>query len=692
MNLTRIKLFMAACMAVCLCALVPARAVAQTTIYGAYLYSESAEMQPGIWSFPASADATFTNVFINGDLRPNGGAVYANGKYYVVSYMDMGFMMLAYMLVFDMETYEIENTVMIEDWNVSYVTSDMTYDPSTGNIYACSLNADASGSFNLSLFDTSTGRQTPIAPIERMCALAASPDGTLYGISADDGTLYTIDKTTAALTEIGSTGVQPENNQSATIDETTGVMYWSAYTADGGALYTVDTTTGQATHVFSYGNKTQLIGIYTLKPEHKEPASPTEVALNFDGGSLDGSLDFTMPVNDFDQNPLEDVELNYELTVDVDNKLTGTAAPGEKVSLPLSFEEAGSHLFSLSASNAYGASAAVNFMKFVGFDTPKPVTDVVIGKEGDNTVTLTWALPETGVNDGYIDHENVTYRIVRQPDNVLVEENFVGTDFSEVLTPEEKRICYYEVAAKAAGNTGVATISNYVILGEHYVLPVDDDLTDWTLYPLYTVIDSNADNATWRYSLDSGSVMYEWAFADNNDDWFITPSMYMEAGKQYVITASMRNDWDDVYTGVIEYAVGAGTTVDVMRTVADNIEVTSSQFEDYKSEPFSVNADGYYNVGIHIKGDDSTYYVYLGHLAIEESENGGMAEVGTAGSIRISRSGNTVSISNPQGLSMQLYNAAGQIVGESSEIHLDLQLCRGVYLLRSAEGCRKFVM
>lgn len=95
-----------------------------------------------------------------------------------------------------------------------------------------------------------------------MCALAASADGTLYGIGADDGILYTIDKETAALTEVGPTGVTPENTQSATIDGDTGQMYWSAYTADGGALYTVDTATGKATHVFTYPDKAHNRHLY----------------------------------------------------------------------------------------------------------------------------------------------------------------------------------------------------------------------------------------------------------------------------------------------------------------------------------------------------------------------------------------------------------------------------------------------
>lgn len=683
------KLFLA----ICFCLVFGTKADAQKTIYGANLYSESEDMAPGIYSFTDTPDSKLTCVYTDGDLRPNAGAVYANGKYYAVSYMDMGFMTIAYMLVYDVSSYTMQDMVMIEDWNVSYVSSDMTYDPSTGSIYACSLNADGSGNFNLSLFDTNTAKQTPIAPIERMCALAAAPDGTLYGIGAADGVLYKIDKTNAELTEVGPTGVQPENNQSATIDEDTGVMYWSAYTKDGGALYTVDTTTGQANKVFSYPDQTQIVGIYTLKAEHNEPAAPTEVSLNFDGGSLNGTMDFNMPVNNFDEKPLTDEKLNYDLTIDIGKKISGSAAPGEKVSVPLSFDEEGNHIFSLTVSNDAGTSEAVNMTRYIGFDTPKPVTDMKIAKDDNNKITLTWNQPESGVNEGYVDLNNLTYKIVRQPDNVVVDDKFKGTEFSEALTPEEKRICYYEISAMAADKSSDSTISNYVILGEHYLLPVDDDLTDWTRYPLYTVIDANGDKATWRYDLGTESIMYEWAYGDGNDDWLITPSIYMEAGKQYVITASLRNEAENVNTGIIEYAVGKDDTAAAMNTITDNITIKSADFEDYKSDKFSVSEDGYYNVGIHIKGDDSMYYVYINRLMINEDTSTGISDANAGKSnISLSRNSATVTISNPDGLAIYIFNASGQCVGKSSSAHIEMQLGKGMYIMKSARGNKKFIM
>ncbi len=203
-------------------------------------------MSWGIYSFQATPEITFTPIWLDGDLMGNGGAVYANGKYYVLSYLDFGgAFTVGSLSICDVEKQEF-NYVDIMDWNVSYVTTDMTFDPATGNVYGCSLDQSGDGSFNLSIMNLENGVQSPIAPIEQMCALAADKNGTLYGISASSGTLYTIDKATAELTKIGDTGVQPSGTQSATFDPASQILYWSAYTEEGGALYQVDTTNGQA--------------------------------------------------------------------------------------------------------------------------------------------------------------------------------------------------------------------------------------------------------------------------------------------------------------------------------------------------------------------------------------------------------------------------------------------------------------
>ena len=114
----------------------PASGNRQTTLYGCCLFSENNTMPKGIYSFPATENTSFTPLWVNGDLMANGGATYANGLYYIFTYLDFGGMGVASLLTCDVESQEIIATADIPmyDYNISYISTDMAYDPTTGRI------------------------------------------------------------------------------------------------------------------------------------------------------------------------------------------------------------------------------------------------------------------------------------------------------------------------------------------------------------------------------------------------------------------------------------------------------------------------------------------------------------------------------------------------------------------------------
>ena len=187
-----------------------------TTLCGVLRYSNAPAFKNGLYTIEAKQDAQPTLYWRDTDLAlmGNGGAVYANGKYYVLSFLDFGVLISTY-VVADIETmtYEAKDEPMRIDY--SYIASDLTYDATTGMVYAVSLNEKGDGTFVLSSMNLENAKKTPIGSIMQMCALAADKEGQLYGIGID-GILYKIDKQTAITTAIGATGVTPSSDQSAT--------------------------------------------------------------------------------------------------------------------------------------------------------------------------------------------------------------------------------------------------------------------------------------------------------------------------------------------------------------------------------------------------------------------------------------------------------------------------------------------
>lgn len=661
------------------------------TIYGSWQYSESYEMSWGIYSFQATPEITFTPVWLDGDLMGNGGAVYANGKYYVLSYLDFGgAFTVGSLSICDVEKQEF-NYVDIMDWNVSYVTTDMTFDPATGNVYGCSLDQSGDGSFNLSIMNLENGVQSPIAPIEQMCALAANKNGTLYGISASSGTLYTIDKATAELTKIGDTGVQPSGTQSATFDPASQILYWSAYTEEGGALYQVDTTNGQATLIGTYPDKTQIRGIYIKSDTpQQQPGDISDALVTFEKGALEGNISFTLPSNDSEGQPLSG-ELTYEVSIDGKVTVSGQGTPGQAVSEPLKVENNGMYRFTISVRNDAGSAPAVNIERFVGIDTPRAVTDVTLTADG-NTMSLTWKLPETGIHDGYVDPKQVTYRIVRQPDNETAQEAYAGTSFQETQSVEEgMQIHYYSITPLSEYGDGEETESNFVILGESLPVPVDEDLTDWTRFPLFSALDCNNDRATWIYSLEANTIRYDWAYSETNDDWLITPPVKLEAGYDYQMSCDLRSE-DDQYAAEVEMAFGTDATAEAMtNNIMQAVAIDHAQGKTYTSALFNVTTTGLYRLGIHACGKSSIYYLYADRLRIEKKEQSGI-DAQLPKDVQVTSDNGTAYITNPEQRLVRIYDLNGILLHESSQSSFSIRVPQGIYLLQYDGHVQKFCL
>jgi hypothetical protein len=594
------------------------------TLYGFMTYSQSGHSN-GIHSLKAEDGAQPELFMADGDMLSNGGAVYADGKCYVLSYMDFFGSMMWWYQVYDLDTEEM---TMVSDaaWGVKDAGSAMTYDPSTGNVYSICIDAADNDKFTLSTMDLLDGTKTPVAGIdERMCAMAATASGVLYGIGMD-GNLYTIDKFTAGRTLVGPTGVKPESNQSAVVDWKTGVMYWSAYTADGGALYTVDTGTGQATLLSTYDDKQQLVGLFIRQTAVADgaPSSVDGFSVEFDKATTAGTAAFTMPTLDINGETLAN-ELSYGVRLDEETLAEGIAQPGDRVEEGIVSPRTGNCRFTVYVSNATGEGKPESINVWVGPDTPLKVEDLSLAEDGGD-LSLSWKLPARGVNGGYVDPELTRYRIVRGPYEDMTVEDFEGTEFREAYDSGGVNPHMYTVTPVYDGRTGETALSNTVITGRYCEPPFSEDLTDPFRSLVFTAVDSNQDECTWLYDWDEKAMKCEWPISPSSDDWLISAPILFQADKTYVVSLGIRSEgkwnyddevYEDVYAGTLSMFLGDKAETDAMtEEIIKPYDVEKTEWHSLSSDRFSVPATGVYHIGLHHSGTRSIYYTYLRSLDI----------------------------------------------------------------------------
>ena len=203
---------------------------------------------------------------------------YVNGYYYVYTALFNGFYFYVdrFMKIIP-ETWNVVSSVAI-----SNVPWDMAYDYSTNTMF---------GITNNSLVDINieNGVMKDIGAFGRdVVAIACNFAGNLFVVDIN-GDLCAVNKETAALTVIGSTGITTnENIQSMAFHHQSGRLFWAAQddNANMSRFCEVNTTTGHATVAGNIAGNAQIFALYSpfVAPVLVTKLTPldgaTQVALN----------------------------------------------------------------------------------------------------------------------------------------------------------------------------------------------------------------------------------------------------------------------------------------------------------------------------------------------------------------------------------------------------------------------------
>lgn len=132
--------------------------------------------------------------------------------------------------------------------------SGMAGDPTSGTMYAWSTDCAANTLYTL---DVSSGAVTTVGTSSGVCVIdiAVNASGDMYGLDILTDDLVSIDKTTGAVTAIGSVGFDANFAQGMDFDEATGTLYLAAYNnaTSAAELRIADTSTGASTVVGAIG-------------------------------------------------------------------------------------------------------------------------------------------------------------------------------------------------------------------------------------------------------------------------------------------------------------------------------------------------------------------------------------------------------------------------------------------------------
>lgn len=423
------------------------------------------------------------------------------------------------------------------------LAKDMTYSPADEKIYGIFKAGQYSTSWVLATYDGETFATSKIGDLPygtTYSAIAADGEGNLYAIDADMGQLVSIDKTTAAVTTIGSLGVITKiADQSAAIDASTGKMYWIARASDYSptqSLYEVDLTTGKATKLYDVTSG-RYSGLFIPAPKASAtaPAAAENLAAEFTGQGTDMKITFTMPSTTFGGTALTG-DVDYTIYCDGAEVATGTAEAGTEVEKVLALE-AGEREISVICSKGEEKSPRAKISALVGFDVPTNISDLKAESDG-NTVTLTWTAP-TAARGGVLDESKLSYTVTRTPGNVELVSGLKECTYTDEVPDGNAALYTYTVTVKYDGTDDRSLTTDGIMLGNPYQVPYAQNFDSAgslgdVAFAQYSVV---ADSPRWTLGETDGNkyVEIEAKYYNTHDDYLFSGPIEFAKGVKYTL-------------------------------------------------------------------------------------------------------------------------------------------------------------
>jgi hypothetical protein len=582
-----------------------------------YKKYDTSTLAPTVYSFHAAPAISFereSNDTIAGEPQT---VIYGDGRYYViyspVTYDDYGNSTVnSTMNVLDAKTLKVVKENVALGTPMPLLFGNGTFDAASQKIYFYGWNAD----YDKVLYslDLTTYELKSVATVKQyMSCLAASPDGYLYGLNPfDDCSLYKVDKTTGAATKVGATYGKLANNavsMTAAIDYGTGKMYAVLMTSDWTThLFCIDTTTGKTTQISDMPSSERMMGLFIPATTDKAPAPAQSIKFEAKSASaLSGTLSFSVPSKTFDGKE----NLSGALTAYID--LDGTVEE-KAVTVGQAFSEVvnlkhGLHVFNIQIGNAAGKSQERRFNVFTGVDLPGAADSVHLTvDEASRQASVIWCKPKTSQSGGVMDGSNISYRVIRMPQNVVVSENQKDTTFTENLGNERAKY-YYEIVSMSGVEAGDTAVSNVVNTGTYLVPPFKETFDTEADAAGYYSYDVNNDGITWHYDTTFGTHTI-YIGGSGADDYFVTPLVRLSTVSDYRLYFKAGCDGggshltvmlgkDQKFTGKEKVIGSYDLSVVAPLSVAATMSYLASQIE--------VPETGDYYIGFHLTGNGNSY-------------------------------------------------------------------------------------
>lgn len=210
-------------------------------------------------------------------------------------------------------------------------------------------------------------------------------------------------------------------------------------------------------------------------------------------GGKQATVSFTLPTKTIAGNTLSGT-LRASIVCWGDTLKTFTNCnPGQALSYVHNSDATGEHVYTVVVTGEGGKGLDAQVATYIGEDKPAAVTNLSVKQTADNKLHLTWTLPERGAHGGWLNADNVAYKVTDlqgKADTVKVS----AYDYTFTPTSRQQLQAFTVEAFNRLGKAD-ATLSDTLFVGDAYQMPFKESFARKRISTSPWILQENAEAA-----------------------------------------------------------------------------------------------------------------------------------------------------------------------------------------------------
>lgn len=392
------------------------------------------------------------------------------------------------------------------------------------------------------------------------------------------------------------------------------------------------------------------------------PVAPEMVSFNIATGEKSGNIVYKMPTQ-LANGGEAPASMKWEATVGKENTQTGTAAPGENVTVNYTDLSNGEQTFWFRAYNGDAPGVLEVNTAWIGNDVPRIPENVTFAPTNTkDEYIIKWDPVTKGAHNGYLDTEKLRY-VVFLDGNERIAEVTENQATVEIKSTDDEVGCYAVVYAVAGNLVSEPGYSSMIYIGNGWLLPYSIAPASYQV-EMMTYINPEGDKLGWRPFMCPPDIPT--FYSGNSDtypgnDWLITPhlqfpdkeAIYEISYDVAIWNASYQEEYYDIWIGTEPTIEGI-----MMQQILPKTRPESMMFENNKVT-FKVPEAGTYYIGFRCLSEPKQGGILLKSIKIKQATGGNVAEIDDNGVSVIGEKG-LISVKGGDNLPIAIYSIDGR--------------------------------